>query len=329
MTTEDPLSGLEPVEPLVEGLGYLVLGVEDLDASVAYYEQICRLVVVERRDDVVFLTGDEQHHWLRLERQPAPGLIRLGFRASDPRALARAVSRLEQVGIAVDRSPSPSADVLRGAVRFRDPAGLEIELYEDIVVAGRSPVPDSVGLDLLLHAVVNVVDPVAESRFYQEVLGFRRSDQIEDLVVFLRAGNRYHHSLAFAAGGATRLDHFAVHVRDLDHVMRFRTHALATGTLSDDVVRHAASGSVSIYLRDEGNDWGVELASGHDRIDDDHHRGRVLRAAPTTANMWAEPFPDTAELRRRPGSPAGSAEGSVAGTVGGTDAARLVASGGE
>ena len=300
---------------LVHGHGFVTLGVVDLDASVDFYRQVCRLGVRERREGEVFLTGNSRHHWLRLVQAAEPGLQRLGYQASDAASIEEIVRRLAKAGIAWTDGGNIKDDYVRDGIRFRDPFGIEVEVYEEMLETSSSPVPADTGLTDLLHAVVFVSDVDAARDFYMETLGMRRSDQIEQLVVFLRGGDRYHHSLALARGESGRLDHFAVLVRDLDTVMRFRLHALRLGVLGDDVVRHAASGSVSVYLRDEAVGVGIEFCTGHMVVEDDAYTGRLLQAAPSTVNMWNRPFEDA-------GEPAGSG-----GPTGGTAAAALASQG--
>ena len=295
----------------IESFGYLALGVPDLQRAITYLSDVCRLAVVDQNEGMAFLTGDERHHWFRLEVRDEPELIRLGFQAAGPDSVERLVARLEKAGTEVAEVPADEG--INGAVRFLDPNGLTLEVYPEMSVAAVRPPSAYPGLNMLLHAVVQVPDPLASTRFYEEVLGFRRSDRIAELVVFLRAGNGYHHSIALARGGRTKLDHVAVHVHGLDDVMRVRSHGMATGTLSDDVVRHTASGSISVYLRDEVNDLGVEFCTQHAIIDDIDYRGRVLVPSPTTVNIWSDPFP-AGEWVRDPTR--------VDGTRGATDAAR-------
>jgi catechol 2,3-dioxygenase-like lactoylglutathione lyase family enzyme len=194
--------------------------------------------------------------------------------------------------VVVTECAEPS-DGVHGAIRFVDPNGIEFEVYEAMTRTSRRPAAAYAGHELFHHAVVHVPDPLGTLWFYEDVLGLCRSDRIADLVVFLRAANRYHHSLALARGAATKLDHVAIHVRELDDVMRMRAHGMATGTLSDDVAKHAASGSISVYLRDEDNDLGVEFCTQHDIVERQDYRGRVLVPSPSTVNMWSDPFPES------------------------------------
>jgi len=301
---------------LVHGHGFVTLGTPDLDKSVEFYRTVCRLEVRERRDDEVFLTGNERHHWLRLVRRETPGLVRLGYQATDRDGIDEITRRLDAAGIAVSKGGNLADDAVHGGIRFRDPFGVEIEIYEEMVQAANSPVPGDVGFTDLLHAVVFVADVEQARDFYVNTLDMRRSDQIEQLVVFLRAGNRYHHSIGLARGESGRLDHFAILVRDIDVVMRLRLHAIRLGVLGDDVVRHTASGSISVYLRDDDLGSGIEFCTGHQVIDDDTFNGRLLKASPSTVNAWNVPYPDADQ----PGGPAAVA------ATGGTAAANLASS---
>lgn len=275
---------------LVHGHGFVTLGTPDLDHSVEFYRQVCRLEVRERREGEVFLTGNQRHHWLRLVQAEQPGLIRLGYQATDRASLDEIVRRLDAAGIAWSKGGNLADDGVQGGIRFRDPFGIEIEVYEEMLETSHSPVPADVGFTELLHAVVFVSDVDQARDFYRDTLGMRRSDQIQQLVVFLRGGNRYHHSLGLARGESGRLDHFAILVDDLDVVMRLRLHAIRLGVLGDDVVRHTASGSISVYLRDDALGSGIEFCTGHQVVDDDDFDGRLLVASPSTVNAWNVPY---------------------------------------
>jgi catechol 2,3-dioxygenase-like lactoylglutathione lyase family enzyme len=275
---------------LVQEFGYLVYGVTDLDETVDFFRTVCQLEVSERRDDSAFLTGDTKHAWIRLERRAQPGLIRLGFRAEDAAALEEIKTRLDAAGPGWTPGGSISGDRIDNAIRFTCPGGFEVEVYEEQVVLPESPAPAR-GLERALHPVV-FVENITEGRdFFKQVLGFHRSDQIEELVVFLRCGNGYHHSLALAKGEPGRLDHLALLVDGIDTVVRFRNHARALGVKAEDLVRHTASGSISAYVEVPALGIGVEFCAGPERILDESYNGRLLKAGPVTADRWSAGFP--------------------------------------
>jgi hypothetical protein len=86
---------------------------------------------------------------------------------------------------------------------------------------------------------------------------------------------------------------------------------------AEDLVRHTASGSVSVYLEEPALGIGVEIAAGHDVITDDSYNGRLLKAGPLTADRWSGGFPDAT-----PAGPGG--RGVVVGRGGGTSAGAAV-----
>jgi 2,3-dihydroxy-p-cumate/2,3-dihydroxybenzoate 3,4-dioxygenase len=294
---------------LVQEFGYAVYGVPDLEASVDFFRTICQLEVSERRADVVFLTGDTRHAWIRLERRPQPGLIRLGFRVVDADALTEIVARLERQQIVWSPGGALRADLIDNSVRFRTPQDFEVELYEEQVVLPVSPAPAR-GLLAMLHTVVFVDDVMAGRDFWKRTMDFQRSDQIEDLVVFLRCANRYHHSIGLAKGEPGRLDHVCMLADDIDTVVKFRNHARAHNVKAEDLVRHTASGSVSVYLEEPALGIGVEICAGHQVITDDTYNGRLLKAGPLTVDRWSGGFPDVTP-------------GAVTGRDGGTSAAAV------
>jgi 2,3-dihydroxy-p-cumate/2,3-dihydroxybenzoate 3,4-dioxygenase len=295
---------------LVKGLGYVALNVPEIDRSLDFYRRIAHLKVSERGAKKAFLTGGFDHHWLRLEETGEPGLSRFGFEVASRAALDEIANRLDARDIPWKPANDLAGDRVSDAIRFTDPDGFEIELFTDMVSL---PVrmDTFLKMDRVLHSVWLASDPTASGRFYGDVLGFRESDWIERSMVFMRAGNRYHHSIGIARDTARlgRMDHFCILVDDLDDVMRARNVALRSGAkLRQDVVRHAASGSMSTYIIDPMNDIAVEFCTNHRQIDDADHRARILPAQASTLDLWQHLPEDFAEPARQE-QPAASTEG--------------------
>ena len=206
---------------LVDGLGYVALTVPDLERSVDFYQRIGHLRVTERGTKTAFLSGGSEHHWLRLDEGDAPGLTRIAFELTGRAAIDEVVDRLDAIGVAWKPVDDLPGERVVDAIRFRDPDGFEIELF-----VGPVSLPVRVGtfvnMDRFLHAVWLVSNPVESFQFYRDVLGFKDSDWIERIAVFMRSANRYHHSAGILLGGekAGQLDHFCILVDDLDDVMR-------------------------------------------------------------------------------------------------------------
>jgi 2,3-dihydroxy-p-cumate/2,3-dihydroxybenzoate 3,4-dioxygenase len=275
---------------LVKGLGYVALTVPEIDRSLDFYRRVAHLKVSERGSKKAFLTGGTNHHWLRLEETGASSIARIGFEVTDRAALDEVVNRLDSRGVPWKAANDLAGDRVTEAIRFTDPDGFEIELFTDMVSL---PVPMDTFLNMnrVLHGVWLASDPTESCRFYSEVLGFKESDWIERAMVFMRAGNRYHHTIGIGRDTARlgRLDHFCILVDDLDDVMRARNVALRSGAkLRQDVVRHAASGSVSTYIIDPMNEIAVEFCTNHRQIDDQDYRARILPAQATTFDLWQQ-----------------------------------------
>lgn len=275
---------------LVDGLGYIALAVPDLEQSLNFYRKIVHLQVSDRSADTAFLTGGGSHHWLRLDTAGAPGLNRIGFKMVNRDALDQATIRLDEAQVPWEEVSQPEADGITDAIRFRGPDGVQTELFTDMVSLP-VPVTPFLNMSRVLHAVWAADLPERSAAFYIEVLGFKVSDWIERSMVFLRSANRYHHTIGISRasnGKAGRLDHFSILVASLDDVMRARNIAARENiALRHDLIRHAASGSISTYFIDPVNGISVEFCVDHRQIDDGDYQARILPAVPTTFDLWA------------------------------------------
>jgi catechol 2,3-dioxygenase-like lactoylglutathione lyase family enzyme len=282
---------------VVQRLGFVSLGVHDLDAAVDFYSRVGQLAVSERGADTVFLTGGIDHHWLRLHTADRAGTFRLGYEVVDAAALDTIADRLAARGIPHHPGGDLSQDRLDRTLVFQDPDGLEVELFTQMVELPVSPAQSIVNMERLLHTVW--LGSTAESGFdfYSQVLGFKPSDWIERLVVFMRCANRFHHVAGVALGGpaAGRLDHFCILVDGIDDVMRARNNGLAAGAvLRQDLCRHAASGSIGVYFVEPQTGIGLEFCTEHGQIDDEGHRARIMPAGPVTVDVWLQQPPELA-----------------------------------
>ena len=185
-----------------------------------FIQRVGHLRVTERGKKTAFLSGGSEHHWLRLDEGDASGLARIAFELTGKAAIDEVVNRLDARGVAWKAIDDLPGDRVVDAIRFCDPDGFEIELFA-APVSLSVPVETFVKMDRLLHAVWLVDDPVESAQFYCDVLGFKESDWIERIAVFMRSANRYHHSAGILRGGdaAGQLDHFCILVEDLDDVM--------------------------------------------------------------------------------------------------------------
>lgn len=278
---------------IVHKFGYLAVGVSNLAEATEFYTRFARLDVTEQVGSTSFMTGGLDHHWLRLEEGNGQGIKRIGYEVTSEDSFRTVRSRLREWGIEFDEGGNPDQDRVNHWLRFTDPGGTDIELYSGMYERGVAPVNPGVKLEKFLHGGWETANFDDTSRFHQEVLGFKASDWIADKVVFLRAGDRFHHSMVLLRSQRSAFNHFCVQVESIDDVMRFRNNALRHGVaLRDDLLRHAPSGSIGVYLKDEARGFAIEFCTGHPQVDDVNHRARVLPMAPETADVWLSPLPD-------------------------------------
>lgn len=277
---------------IVTRFGFLAVSVSDLAEATSFYARFARLDLTERLGSTAFMTGGLEHHWVRLEEGNGQGVKRIGYEVDGEDALAEARSRLADYGIDCEEGGDPSKDRVSRWLRFADPGGSEIELYTGMYERGVAPVNNGVTLEKFLHGGWETPNFAETTRFYQDVLGFKASDWIGDRVGFFRAADGYHHSLVMLNSNRVAFNHFCVQVSSLDDVMRFRNNALRHGVkLRDDLLRHAPSGSIGVYMHDEARGFAIEFCVGHPQVADSH-RARVLPIAPETGDIWLSALPD-------------------------------------
>jgi 2,3-dihydroxy-p-cumate/2,3-dihydroxybenzoate 3,4-dioxygenase len=277
---------------IVTKFGYLAVGVSDLAEATEFYSRFVRLDVSERIGNTAFMTGGLEHHWIRLEEGNGQGLKRIGYELAGDAALAEVRQRLRSMGIPFVEGGDPGAERVQRWLRFCDPGGFDIELFTGMWERGVAPVNSGVTMEKFLHAGWEVPHWDETTQFYQDVLGFKASDWIGDKVGFFRAGDRFHHSLVLIRSNRPAFNHFCIQVESIDDVMRFRNNALRGGVkLRDDLLRHAPSGSIGVYMKDEARGFAVEFCIGHPQIDDAVHHARVLPMAPETKDIWLSPLP--------------------------------------
>ena len=281
---------------IVSRLGYIALGVSDLVEAAEFYSRFVRLDLTEQIGNTAFMTGGVEHHWIRLEEGNGSGVKRIGYEVADESALAEVRERLRQHNIDFQEGGDLKRDRVQRWVRFTDPGGFDIELYTGMYERGTAPDNNGVQLEKFLHAAWGATNWEQTTAFYQEVLGFRASDWIANRAGFFRAADRYHHSLVLLRSERPAFNHFCIQVGSLDDVMRARNNALRWGVeLRDDLLRHAPSGSIGVYLKDKARGFAVEFCVGHPQLDNETHRARILPASPETRDVWLAPLANPLE----------------------------------
>ena len=197
-------------------LGYLEIRVKEINKAAQYYTQVLGLKETARAAGKIYLKAwDEwEHHQLVLVEDPSPGLNHMAFRLESLDDLPFFENKLERNGCRVERVGGADKYELGEAIRFTAPSEHRVELYYDMTIVGNGlpttnppPYPDDLlGIHppRMDHTLLTTPDTPASLHFWQEVMGFRLTEQVVTpegmpLAIWLER-TRTPHDLAFIPG---------------------------------------------------------------------------------------------------------------------------------
>jgi 2,3-dihydroxybiphenyl 1,2-dioxygenase len=311
----------------VTQLGYLGIGVSDLDAWTDYVTNVLGLEVSAREEDgSMRLRMDEYSYRFILHPSGEDDLIFTGWEVKDEEGLAEVAQRLRADGVEVTEGTQDEmrARNVIGLIKFTDPAGLPVEVFYGPYLNKARPFNSPRGITGfetgpngsmgLGHIVVGVPDLQQCMHFYRDLLGLRISDYIdlragpmEMRVAFFHANAR-HHSIAFGgplnagAGPATlggpgrkRLNHFMLELKSIDDVGITYDLIAERGISAGKLGRHTNDHMFSFYMQTPSG-FNVEYGWGGRQVDDDHWEVQYYKDASIWGHGFA-PRPQPAEAR--------------------------------
>lgn len=284
-------------------LGFLGIDVVDFDAMVAHYADFIGLARTRVDTDAVWLACGNEHHALSLHRGTKKQYRHVGFQIAGSGPLDDVVTALRGEGIPAELKTDALPGV-KSLVEVRDPDGYAIYLYRECALAPKAFSNGVILPDKLGHVALFTKDPKVAQDFYTTALGFRWSDWLLDIFVFMRC-NADHHVLNFLKPPSPRfgLFHVAFELRDWAHIGR-ACDALSARNLP--IIwgpgRHGTGHNFFTYHRDpDGNV--VELFADMDRMSNEalgyydprpYHRDRPQRPKVWSfeeAHLWGPPPP--------------------------------------
>lgn len=309
------MTRLDPVS--VSQLGYIGIGVSDLDAWRGFARDLGLEVSETTARGTVLLRMDEYHYRFELYPSGEDDLLYAGWEAKDAAAMAAIAEQIRGEGVEIVEGTAEEAAerMVLGLVKFRDPSGVAMEVYH-------GPYIDHVPLSLprgmngfhgsaegLGHIVLLVEDLDESIQFYERALGARMSDFIRMgsgdsafLTAFMHVNDR-HHSLAIAAPphrrgkGGKRLAHFMLEVRSLDDVGYTRSLLLQRGFTCGGYGRHSNDRAFSFYVLSPS---GFEIEYGCDgRSIGNEDRWEVKHYSVTS--LWGHERPWRVAAAKSPG----------------------------
>lgn len=256
----------------VTALSSVEIGVRDVDAAARFYTETWGLTPVATESGTVYLRGTgANHHILALHPRPASELIRVAFQAPDKDAVDALFAKAKGIGVTVVTEPGSIARPGGGyGFDFKDKEErilrieTGVEQHRDGGEVADTPLQ-------LAHVVLNSADADDATALFIDALGFRLSDKTR-MFNFIRC-NRYHHSVAFAYGKASTLNHVAFEMPDLESVMRGAGNVRDSGyPIEWGVGRHGPGANVFAYFIGP-EDFVIEYTGEVELVDDDYKVG--------------------------------------------------------
>ncbi len=278
---------------------HVVLTVQDLAASRAFYEEVIGLILTASEDDTLYFRGLEEacHHSLVLRRAGGgPTCQRIGMRMFTEDDLEQAFEVFAQAGL------DPSwADVPHQGktLHVTDPVGVPLEFCARMPVVPRQITRferHRGGCAQRIDHYQLLTPHVGRALDFYIGMGFRLSEYIapEDgppRGVFLqRKGNP--HDIVFFGGPGPRLHHFAFFAQEGQHLLKACDVAGSLGFgrgVERGPGRHGPGHAMFVYFRDPDGHR-VELFNTHYQVMDiENEPVRWDPADPNVSYPWGLP----------------------------------------
>jgi catechol 2,3-dioxygenase-like lactoylglutathione lyase family enzyme len=275
----------------VKQVSHVALKTQDVERQAAYYTNIVGLGET-RRDSAgqVYLRCNANHHALVLVPDRDTGIDHFALDVGDGASLEAAAAALARAGISYESEKH--GELGQGtALRLRDPDGYVVELIGGMEQVAPNYGPRAVQPRKLGHITLLVDDCRRSAEFYSEVLGFRVSDWVDQIFLWMRC-NPDHHGLAFAKAGSVKMHHFAFEVTDFSYLARQAEHLMQNGhVLLYGPGRHGPGQNQFEYFRDPEANL-IEFMCDLQQIwDDATYVPRVWNAQERWVNMWGPEAP--------------------------------------
>lgn len=180
---------------------------------------------------------------------------------------------------------------------LRDPEGLLVRVTRRAAPLDRSLAPSDVRPRRLGHVNLSVREPAREAAFYVERLGLRLSEQIGDIIFFLRAGSDHHNFGLRAGAERPTVHHVAFEIAGWESFRTICDRVAARGHVVEyGPGRHGPGHNLFVYLVDPSSGLRLELFADMAHIDDEDAYEVVRWTSADrvrTVNRWGPQPPDS------------------------------------
>jgi len=276
----------------VKQISHVALKTREVEQQANFYTHMVGLGETERDSaGRVYLRCNANHHALVLMPSSEAGIDHFALDVGSAAELEAAANALAHAGIAYETVGAVESGQ-ETALRLRDPDGYTVELIGGMEQVNPGYGPRAVQPRKLGHVTLLVDSCKRSATFYSEVLGFRVSDAVEDVFLWMRC-NPDHHGLAFAKGEPGRMHHFAFEVVDFSYLARQAEHLMQHGySLLYGPGRHGPGENQFEYFRDPERNM-IEFMCDIQQIwNDAVYVPRVWNTREKWINMWGPNPPE-------------------------------------
>jgi catechol 2,3-dioxygenase-like lactoylglutathione lyase family enzyme len=258
----------EPPTTAIRRLATVEVGVPNPEATARFFEECLDFVRRDEPDGRIALTLEGEYGLgtppsvLTLRQNDALVLDAVVFDVGDRQGLDDVTARLNDVG-------QPTERTLPDEVRFEAPEGVPLICRVAPQRSRQALPPSTVRPRRLGHVNLKVPDAIKTRDFFVDVLGFALSDQVGDLLAFLRISGD-HHNVGLRGGEAVaNVHHVAMEVPGWDSFLVICDYIAAKGHVVEyGPGRHAPGHNLFVYLREPDSGLRMELFADMGRIDD-------------------------------------------------------------
>lgn len=276
-----------------EKLGYVELNVTDLERSRAFYEEVVGLQLVGLgRDGEVRFRCSGDYYTVVLHEAKVAGYKRSGWMLEDEAQFDLLHGVLAAKGVAweVLAPDECEARLFSRATRMVEPyTGATLEFYRPApAMTGAVFTPTLANIQRLGHVVFKTDQYDEALAFFLDVLNFRASDQVADVITLMRPfPTPFHHGGGLARAPRKSFHHVNFMVTEIDDVGRGFNRFKRTHTpIVYGPGRHPASGSVFLYFLDP-DAITLEYSFGMEEFPEvDAREHRVLPLVPESSDSW-------------------------------------------
>lgn len=246
----------------IHRIEHATVGVEDLDAALAFYVDALGFVERERREGVVYLGCGRDDNYDLGVIEGETGIEHFAVRATDASVVEEYDRRLQSLELPAERTDSDEPNQAAG-VRFRLPSGVAMEVvavgddeyqhYEEPRRGRGGQAPADVD-----HIQFLTPDIPADLEFLEDVAGLTPTEIAgprEDPEIAFARCNAFHHDVALKSASAlgeveeTSLHHVAFGFDSMDHLTTFVDAAVGAGAAFErGIGRHHGGNNIFAYL---------------------------------------------------------------------------------